>query len=403
MNLETQITPELWTAIASSYESENYSHAIKDAMSMITEMLRDKSGLDGDGVKLVGQALGFGKGKQPKIKINKLETHTEQDVQRGLMFLLQGMYALVRNPRTHERLQDSRKMADTIILFIDYLLGFLGRSQLSFTIQDFLSMVIDPHFVPNQEYVRGLVDRIPTRKRGDTLIRLYRQLNWKQSDNFELIIKELLPCLTDSEVDDFLSVVSEDLLRAEKVGSATLVIKVLPGELWPSIQRMSRLRVEKMLLDELETAWYIPESEHTNNAASTWINRIAKHFLQKPELGNTIIKKLRMDDFDHHNFVGKYFMLFGTLPVLFEEKRQMRRCVNAIADSVKSGNEFMKDCVVNYISWSIPQEWIQEFVESLKDLTDPGNPEAYTPDGTPFLGKFVPQPNPASQSDNIPF
>jgi len=48
VNLETHIKPELWTAIVSSYESENYTHAIKDAMSFVTEVLRDKSGLDGN-------------------------------------------------------------------------------------------------------------------------------------------------------------------------------------------------------------------------------------------------------------------------------------------------------------------------------------------------------------------
>jgi len=72
MNLETKISPELWNAVQESYESENFAHAIKDAMAFVTEVLRDKSGLDGDGVSLVGQALGFGQNKQPRIRVNKL-------------------------------------------------------------------------------------------------------------------------------------------------------------------------------------------------------------------------------------------------------------------------------------------------------------------------------------------
>ena len=81
MDLETHLKPELWAAIAHSYETGNYTHVIRDAMAVVTEVLRDKSGLDGDGDKLVGAALGFSQGKPPRIKINKLQTQTEQDME----------------------------------------------------------------------------------------------------------------------------------------------------------------------------------------------------------------------------------------------------------------------------------------------------------------------------------
>jgi uncharacterized protein (TIGR02391 family) len=400
MNLETQIRPDLWSAIEHSYSSENYTHAIRDAMSVVTGVLRDKSGLDGDGDKLVGQALGFSENKQPRIKINRLQTQTEQDMQRGIMLVLKGMYAFIRNPRSHERLDDDKNTADTIVLFIDYLLSFLGRSQQSFTVQRFLDMVADPHFVPDAEYVKGLVDMIPTRKRGDTLIALYRNNSWEQTNNFELVIRELVSRLTDSEVDSFLSVISEDLQKVDNVGSATLVIKVLPDELWPRIERMPRLRVEKMLLDELETAWYTPETNHTNSPASGWIYRIAGHYLRKHLLRAAIIKKLRMEDFDYHNFVATYFLARDVLPQVFEGKQQIEECVAAICDCVRAGNEFVKDTLLTYLSTSSPPEWDEEFVENLSDLTDPDNPEFYFPDGTPLLGKFVPHPNP---KEEIPF
>ncbi len=403
MNLETRIKPDLWAAIEHSYSSGNYTHAIKDAMSVVTEVLRDKSGLDGDGDKLVGQALGFSEGKQPRIKINKLQTQTEQDMQRGLMLVLKGMYALVRNPRSHERLDDNKNTTDTIIHFIDYLLDFLGRSQQSFTVQEFLDMVSDPHFVPDPEYVKGLVDMIPARKQGDTLIALYRNSNWKQANNFELVIKELVSRLAESEIDDFLSVISEDLQKVDDVGYATFVIKVLPDELWPRIDRMPRLRVEKMLLDELETAWYNPGSERTNSPASTWINRIVKHCLRKHFLRAVIIKKLKMEDFDHHNFVARYLLQWNVLPQIFEGKQQIKECIAAICDCVRAGNEFVKDCLLEYLSTSSPAEWDEEFVKNLSDLTDPDNPEVYLPDGTPLLGKFVPRPNPISEEGEIPF
>jgi hypothetical protein len=274
-------------------------------------------------------------------------------------------------------------------------------------VQDFSNMVADPHFVPDAEYVGGLVDRIPIRKQGDTLISLYREINWKQSTNFQMVIRELISRLPDSEIDDFMSVVSEDLLRVEQVGSATLVIKVLPNELWPRIQRMSRLRIEKILLDELENAWYIPDSKRTNSSASTWISAIAEHYIRKYRLRGVIINKLKKKDFDHHNFVARYLMAHDALPHIFEEEQHIKQCVSAIAESIRSGNEFMKNSLVQYIMTGPPPGWKKKFLESLNDLTDPDNPEVYLYDGTPFLGKFVPRPNPVSEpigeEEELPF
>jgi len=89
MNLKTHIRPELWHTIANTYEAENYSHAILDAIHYLSDTLRAKSGVDGDGASLVGQALG---GKAPRLRVNKLQTETERNVQKGLQQILRGLY-----------------------------------------------------------------------------------------------------------------------------------------------------------------------------------------------------------------------------------------------------------------------------------------------------------------------
>ena len=160
-----------------------------------------------------------------------------------------------------------------------------------------------------------------------------------------------------------------------------------------------------MLLDQLEAAWYVPESDHTNNPAATWISRIARHYVRKQKFRRIILNKLKARDFDQHNFVARYLMQENALPFVFEGERQIKECVSAIADCVRAGNEYVKDCLKDYM-WTIsPPEWDKEFVESLKDLTDPDNPEIYF-DSTPFLGRFMAQPNPVQpvqEEDEIPF
>lgn len=184
-------------------------------MSFLTDVLRDKSGLDSDGKELVGSALGFGKGKLPEIQVNKLQTDTERNVQIGLQELLKGMYSFVRNPRSHERVEDNKKTADTIILFLDYLLGFLGESQQSFTIEGFVSLVTDKYFVPSFEYAEELVQKIPPRKYSDTIIELYRKKSWLQFGNYELMIEVLLKKLSNDEAREFLLVVSDELQQTQ--------------------------------------------------------------------------------------------------------------------------------------------------------------------------------------------
>jgi len=404
MGLEASIKSELWAAVERSYLSENYSHAIKDAMSFVTDIIRDKSGLDGDGDSLVGQALGFDNSNKPKLMINSLQTQTEKDMQRGLMFTLKGLYALVRNPRSHERTEDSKKTADTVIRFIDYLTDFLGTSQQSFTVQGFLSLVTDAHFVRDDEYVMGLVDSIPARKRTDTLIAVYRDLNWKQANNFEAVIKRLLSKLNAAEKRELLSVLSEDLQTATRPADISLIIKILPSEMWTDIDRMARLRAENMLLDELKKAWYIPDPEKTNSVPATWISRIAGSYIRKKNLQKVILAGLNADDFDKHNFIAKYLMLPGELPSVFESEDSARNCVKAIASSIRAGNAFVKDSLVAYIQETSPPGWYEMFLSELEDLTDHDNPEIRLADGVPFLGKFEEQPNPATEAENkIPF
>ena len=77
MNLQTLIRTDLWLAISNTYLAENYSHAILDSMHHLSNLLRDKTGVDGDGASLVGQALG---GDSPRLRLNKLQTETERNI-----------------------------------------------------------------------------------------------------------------------------------------------------------------------------------------------------------------------------------------------------------------------------------------------------------------------------------
>lgn len=67
MTVRNEIDVELWEVIQKNYESENYTGAILDAIFKLTDTIRNKTGLEGDGASLIGQAFG---GDDPRIKLN---------------------------------------------------------------------------------------------------------------------------------------------------------------------------------------------------------------------------------------------------------------------------------------------------------------------------------------------
>ena len=64
-------------------------------MHYLCNVLRDKTGVEGDGKSLVGQALG---GDSPRLRINKLQSKTKRKEQQRIESTFRGMYQAIRNP-----------------------------------------------------------------------------------------------------------------------------------------------------------------------------------------------------------------------------------------------------------------------------------------------------------------
>ncbi|OAB44173.1 TIGR02391 family protein [Paenibacillus glacialis] len=105
MELKTNIQQDLWEAIEKNYGNESYSSAILDTIHLLTETIRNKTSLEGDGSSLIGQAFG---GDNPKIQLNKLQTESEKNVQKGIQDILRGLFTAIRNPRSHDSHTDTK-------------------------------------------------------------------------------------------------------------------------------------------------------------------------------------------------------------------------------------------------------------------------------------------------------
>jgi uncharacterized protein (TIGR02391 family) len=386
MHLQTHIQSNLWLAIRSTYEAKNYSHAILDAIHYLSNVLREKTGVDGDGATLVGQALG---GESPKLRINKFQTETERNEQKGIENLLRGLYQAIRNPRSHEQIDDKQETADAIIYFVDYLLGVIERSEEPFVVSKFLESVFDPDFYRSQQYAELLINRIPANKRFDVLVLIYREKFRGDIYNVALVIKALINQLTDEQTQQFVAIVSDELATTIDEKGFRYILHLLPPELWQQLNEVSRLRAENRVIKELKDG---------RGALSTWARDHFQYFKLKQQLGNVFLEKLQGRSSAEKLSVVKNYL--SQLPYIFVDSRSANKCVQAISHSIKNGNIAVRNALVDDIFW-LPEEWQNYFVESLKDLIDSeenSGKGTYLPNGTYFIGTLE-----LPQDDDMPF
>ena len=371
MNLKTHIRSTLWQAIANTYETENYSHAVLDAIHYLSEILREKSGVDGDGAALVGQALG---GNSPRLRVNKLQTETERNVQRGLEDILRGLYRGIRNPRSHEQIEDAKDTADAIIYFVNYLLSILDQSQEPFTISSFCERVFDPDFVASARYAELLVSEIPPAKLIDTLIEIYRRKREGDGRKLNHMVKAIVQQIPEDQLADFAVVVSDELKTTREDRDVRLTLQIFPPDLWPRIDEAARLRVENKIIKSISEGEFDFFAERISGGAlGTWASNFFKHFTEKFKLWRVFLSKLEGDDISQRAYIVRYYMY--ALPTVFDAAYNRDACIKALIVAVRADEPGMKDGLAGACC-TYPEDWRNEIREGLGDLEE-SDPDFY--------------------------
>jgi uncharacterized protein (TIGR02391 family) len=82
---------------------DNYFHAVLEAAKSLAQRLRQMTGVEADGARLVDQVLEPGStGGLPLVAFNSLATETDRSEHRGLTFMVRGVFSAFRNPTAHE-------------------------------------------------------------------------------------------------------------------------------------------------------------------------------------------------------------------------------------------------------------------------------------------------------------
>jgi uncharacterized protein (TIGR02391 family) len=308
LNLSSAISERLWVAVRGTYEAGNYSGAILDSIYFLSDVIRDKSGLESDGVQLVGAAFS---GANPIIKVNSLHSPSDQDEQKGVHFLLMGLYSAIRNPRSHGRQSDSVEAAEAVIHFVDYLLGLIDRARSPFDADQTIGKVFDPLFGQSEKYADLVVAKVPGRKLLDILIQVFHRRTEPPGRNLEFFVGSALKVLNADEQASFWQVASEALEAASSDAEFRTVIS-LAQEHWEKLSEIARLRTEHRLVESTRVGEYDQIKGHcTKGSLGTWTPRIAEKIDLKTEYALAISSRITSGDEAARAYAYQYH--FATL------------------------------------------------------------------------------------------
>lgn len=367
MDLKINVEQELWEVLEKNYESEEYSNAILDAMHLLTETIRNKTGLEGDGSSLVGQAFG---GDNPKIQLNKLQTESEKNIQKGIQEILKGLYTAVRNPRSHDKQNDTKEDADSIIYFINYMLRLIDKSKISFEKSIFLQRVFDEHYVRSKEYSNLLVGVIPKRQRMDIAIAVILKRKSGNIYSLHYFMESLFDKLEDHEINQVYRVISEDLMYTNLEEDIRTILHVCPAKYWNRIDKAVKIRIEHIVKNDIELGKYDIENKKctSNGSLGTWVSE--EHLRNFEDINSwtqLIVKKIQKEDDEEIDYIDAYFWH----KICSINKDSINIWLkNYFKNGLKNKDEAIIRKLDNEIKYDSNHPWWEVFKEELKEYPD---------------------------------
>jgi uncharacterized protein (TIGR02391 family) len=118
--------PEIERASGKLYRDGHYANAIEDAVKVLNDLVRMRSGQSLDGIPLMQTVFSPNK---PVLKFNDLADASDQDEQKGFMMMFAGAVAGLRNPRAHKLIKDDPERALEFIAFVSLLAKLLDGAK----------------------------------------------------------------------------------------------------------------------------------------------------------------------------------------------------------------------------------------------------------------------------------
>lgn len=335
--MEQKLRPDLWKAISAHYERADYTEALRDAVFFACEMLREKSGIeDKDGTKLVDATL---MGANPPILVSKNENQTERDYQQGIGFFFKGIMQAIRNPLSHEKTDYSQEDAESVILFLNFLLNRIDVSGAVSKVENIMELLMDEDFTDTLEYAELLLKEVPSKKRYDLLLDLYNRRAELPRNVLCNFIHVLFCSLSKASKANFINAVSNSMIKCKDDIDLRMYVHYFMRDTYSEIIQIAKLRIEDLFLKALRAGRLIGDDEEekeSNEAGSlaTWFDDTIDLFVHKEDIVDSMISMCGNSE-DHAEFISCYFEdIFEDIASLTPNQ------ISLINSYLRGGNEY---------------------------------------------------------------
>lgn len=103
VGIEDLLHPIIYEHAFQHYLNGHYREAVLNAIVAVFDLIRERTGLDLDGVNLVETAFSLGRAR---LILSELATESGRNDQKGFMQIFSGAYLGIRNPKAHSLAHD---------------------------------------------------------------------------------------------------------------------------------------------------------------------------------------------------------------------------------------------------------------------------------------------------------
>lgn len=304
-------------SIKMHYDNKDYTEVVRDAILCLMSEIRKKSDLqNSDGVDLINKAFSE---KNPIIKINKMQTETEKNKQKGVMNMSKGLVEYFRNPMSHSKQNYTKKVADAILVIVDeILLEEISQSKSLNSIEELYLEAINDLSPSTSRYAKIFVNSIPNNKEYELLIELFNNRNELKKEKM-IIVNELIKKITKEEFDEYCSNIEKELYGQITEDSIINLLKFISDDVWINISDFCKTKIEELVFEDINNCkiyidYYTNEDEIKVEKGNIFDNslHIINNFSNKIDIYKIIYKKMdeskeNEEIFDY--YIEKYFKL----------------------------------------------------------------------------------------------
>jgi uncharacterized protein (TIGR02391 family) len=120
-----ELHPQIAGAASTLFKNGHYANSIEDAVKALCQLIRDRTGLQTDGISLMQTVFSV---KNPLLIFNQLKDESDKNEQKGFMDWYTGTISALRNPRAHKLISDTPEMALEFIAFISLLAKLVDQA-----------------------------------------------------------------------------------------------------------------------------------------------------------------------------------------------------------------------------------------------------------------------------------